>query len=250
MTGAVVQSNYATFVYLKHKPSHVPTPIVPIERQQQFAIDALKGHRLWHSIADHAKPGFAPPAALPASKYRLQLNRSYETRTDHDGVKFLADGFSSPEEHGTWIDGLEGKLEFELERPVQDVELVLLVHARRPRATRKKQSCVVILNGAFVDHSPLQEGPNELQIKMARESFVGGLSRNTLCIVAEHAEQVYDAAGKVIDGRRLGVCLRSFGFFETSRHRIAAARPMRLLPYFVIRLLKRIRSYARRTGRA
>jgi hypothetical protein len=126
-------------------------------------------------------------------------------------------GFSHPEPEFTWIDGQTAQLELELPGNISEKELVLVVSGRRSRETGADQLCTVSVNDqVLLDRVPVKERRTELRVPLSLPSGPQ-LSKVSITLQLNHAEQVIDAEGKIIDPRNLGLQVFAVGVFERNR---------------------------------
>lgn len=151
-----------------------------------------------------------------AARRRIELNRLYETREGGDALHLplMRAGFSHPEAEFTWIDGLTAKLELELPPRALNGELVLVVSGRTSRKTGGIQLCTVLVNDqVLLDQAPVAERRTELRAPLSLPSGAQS-GKISVTLQLNHAEQVLDAGGKIIDPRRLGLQVFAVGVFE------------------------------------
>jgi hypothetical protein len=144
---------------------------------------------------------------------QIQLNHLYELRDGGDGLSLMRGGFSHPEPQFTWIDGRTAKLEFELAPSNSERELVLVVGGRSARDTGEDQRCTVTVNDkVLLDQVVVVEGRSELRAPLP--SATGAqLSKVRVTLNLNHAEQVTNSKGQVIDPRYLGMQVAAIGVF-------------------------------------
>jgi hypothetical protein len=224
LAGPLAQTNYPSCVF---RDSFVaPEPEEPREHQRQYIRDLFARDSRW---LDRLNKGSRFPefvyAYSPGSPVRWQdytaprsvthllpLDTPVRTAIDGKGMNYLRHGFSHPEPDGIWIEAERGIIDFNLPpaeaNRTEDREIVLVMTGRRSIETGRDQHVTVALNGLVVAYAVAPDFEAELRLPIpvhlrnATQAF-------RIELIPDHSEMVYDASGKVSDGRRLSVKLRS-----------------------------------------
>ncbi len=218
--GRMAQTNYATFVHVETQPARPSHDLVPEHEQAAFVRDSVQGRVDWllRKPELHISSVLAAPATRAANAVapRLELDKILHTRKGDNGVGLLRSGFFPPEAHFTWMSGKQGFLEFEVpDELVPEQELLLTIGGRKSQWTGADQRCTVAMDDrVVVENVPVREGPTRVRIPLEdlrnREGQPPtGIVR--LELRAQHADQVRDADGRVIDARHLGLHVVSLG---------------------------------------
>jgi hypothetical protein len=214
VAGPLAQTNYATFLEPDLLTTHSAQPQIPGDQQSEFIRDAVRGDRNWIELRRQwLSEGGSQSYRVP----RLQPNHRYEIRDGGDGLAFMREGFSVPEAQFIWIDGQTARLEFELQPSKGEQELVLSVAGRRASATGASQRCTVVLNDqVLLDQVPVDTERADLRAPMP-QFLETQPTKTRLTIRLDHAEQVLDPDGKVIDPRHLGLRVFTVGVFDVRK---------------------------------
>ena len=238
LAGPLAQTNYAT--YVQTRPSRdTRRPAEPIDRQRQYIRDSFARDPRWLKAASlgsklpefvfQSSPGtpipwhdYQPPASVGR---RLVPDRAVPTVAGGEGLDYLVSGFAKPEPDHVWLDGERGVIEFALAPAepdrLEDFSLSLSVAGRRSVETGRDQHVTLAVNGMVVGYAVVPEHPAELDIAIPRH-LMRGVSSFRIEVTPDHADQVFNAAGHVIDARRLSVQLRAL----TLRRRLQAEPPV------------------------
>lgn len=236
LAGPLAQSNYATYVLSE---TDVMADIIraePVEHQRQFIRDAFTHDPRWLDRLSRGTDlpqfvyAYGPGTPIrwmdnvaPAyTTRRLAPNVPMRTIENGAGLKYLADGFSTPEPHLTWISGERGILEFSVAAnpPVSNADYVLILSmsGRRSAATGREQHCTIIVNGKVIAYLRVPETETDLQIAVPVINMMAPTAFRVE-IVPDHHEPVYDESGVIIDDRRLSVSLKYFELRERTMPR-------------------------------
>lgn len=133
-------------------------------------------------------------------------------RKDCAGEKFRAQGFSHPEENFTWIDGIYAELKFSLiafdrSEDTGNLILVIVMAGRDSEVTGRSQACFVSVNGVRLKYTAISSDVQEVVVELP--VFVHADRHITIGLELQHAEQVKNSLGDVIDPRRLGARVHS-----------------------------------------
>lgn len=135
----------------------------------------------------------------------IDIGKIYEFRRDGKGIGLLRSGFSQPESNGVWMDGKIAHLAFTVAALPPDHCLALVVGSRRSKAGAA-QGCRVRVNAIEVLRATdLAETRVELRVPLVTE--VEGQREFNIHIEVDHAEDVENEAGDVVDARHLGLYL-------------------------------------------
>jgi hypothetical protein len=219
LTGELAQTNVASYVHLRWRAASLPDGFYSEAEQGLFLRDAVKGKPAWIRLSavlhQAQSPGMAPEEIVSAELVKLSLDHLYALQRDKDGIALLKTGFSPPEPDFTWVDGVTGILQFTLTQDQRPVELFLLAGGRALDEGKKQPTCTVLLNDVKLNSFNVEVGLEEyrfpLPAQIDREAIV------TVTLSLDVAEQVLGANGKVIDPRKLGVKVASFGLMSVER---------------------------------
>ncbi len=221
LDGPLAQTHYASYLRALDVTTELPAPFFPEAQQTEVIRDTVRGRAEWLTLVGTLRQ-FRPQAPTNAKLAALRLGRTHATRKEGDGLPLLAGGFSVPEDSGTWIEGLEGTIAFEiadLDKP-QQVEIVLFTLGRTARADDAFQCCSVTVNGQAAGQILVGTQPAQFRIPVPATTDLHGSL--TIKLRLRHAEQVVDDRGKLVDDRRLGLHLISFGLEAASSQRAPA----------------------------
>ena len=216
LKGDLAQSGFASFVRVAGHPSGLSSPPIKTAQQRRFIRDALAADL---NRAD--MPMRAPAAAATAAvaikngggAKPIVLGVMMDVRQNGNGLAYLTSGFSTPETDFVWADGQTASFAFDIANPagfdIHDIDLAIRLSGRYSRGSGRPQHCAVLVNGVLVAYAEIPEADTLFEFRLPK----GLLSRGTIhCqIVADHAEQVVDSTGHVIDGRRLGFRISRLG---------------------------------------
>lgn len=228
LEGSVAHSGYATFVCREAETKMLPRSILDRDHQQQYIRDAFAYDPRWQSrmstlasVRDVSrKSDFIAPTRWGSYSHprnialKLPLNVVMPTTRNGAGEAYLAEGFSSPEDKFTWIEGESGIIEFACSREdaaasLEEV-LVLEMIGRPSKETGRQQHCTILVNGLSLAYLLVPDTRTEIKIRIPR---LQNLARNgwvRIEIIPDHSELVYDKKGKVVDARRLSIALSAF----------------------------------------
>jgi hypothetical protein len=246
LEGPLAQTGYATHIHDDHR-SQPFEPSESIANQQQYIRDHFMQDGRWLSrLSRDAKlPEFvyAYSPGTPMRWSSAQRNdfstKLIETDVMHAAVlggtaiKHLQEGFSHPEEGGTWLTTGPGRLSFTLGHKVadapEDYELVIEMLGRRSAGTGRRQHCTIMINKVAVAYVEVAEGWAEHRFRippsLRREN------QNMLVeLTPDHAEVVTDERGHVIDPRHLSILVRSIGIMRDRRHGLPILRVGEVYP--------------------
>ncbi|RYH25611.1 MAG: hypothetical protein EON54_24210 [Alcaligenaceae bacterium] len=237
INGFPAQSKYASYVHLENAASMLPIPYVQPSLQTELIKDTVRGNSDWLRIR------CSVPAKTAVIVRDLTSDHLYSLAAGGDGIKFLSSGFSVPETHSTWIDGIEGTLIAEPRTENTEAYIQILLAARFTPATPNVH-CSVFANGTMIGVVSLTE-----QIR----SFVlpaPPLKKATtvrISLKVSAAEQVVAENGKLLDARYLGVRIAGFGILTSPSD--SKLSQQLAPPHQAPRRLRRIaRAIARRMG--
>ncbi|MHB8285116.1 MAG: glycosyltransferase family protein [Caulobacteraceae bacterium] len=225
LKGPIAQTSYATYVYVALAGVPPTKTVTPVEQQHQFIRDTLGANSERRSmIAGLNRPTdfvFASASGAPIrwDDYRqssdaarvIELNKVYATCLTGDGGQYLSSGFSSLEDEHVWIDGVEAEINFSVPDDEKDLELVFLVDGRSHTETGRAQHCTVTLNDFVLGYFRVANSEHRFALN---PQLYRGASTWKVRLLVDHAENVVDDEGKVIDSRRLGLQVRGFGVFD------------------------------------
>ena len=220
LKGDLAQSGFASFVRVVGHPSALSSPPIKTAQQRRFIRDTLAADL---NRAD--KPvRAAPAAAVSAFPFKngggakpIVLGVMMDVRQNGNGLAYLTAGFSTPEADFVWADGQAASFAFDIANPagfdIHDIDLAIRLAGRYSRGSGRPQHCAVLVNGVSVAYAEIPEADTLLEFRLPK----GLLSRGTIhCqIVADHAEQVVNNSGHVIDGRRLGFRISRLGLMPS-----------------------------------
>ncbi|MFS0851629.1 hypothetical protein AB3M93_19520 [Novosphingobium panipatense] len=240
LEGPLAQTGYATHIHDDYR-SQPFEPSESIANQQQYIRDHFMQDGRWLSrLARDAKlPEFvyAYSPGTPMRWSRMQQNdfstKLIEADVMHSAVlggtalKHLQEGFSHPEEGGTWLTTGPGRLSFALGRKVadapEDYELVIEMLGRRSAGTGRRQHCTVMINKVAVAYVEVAEGWTEHRFRIP-PSLRRENQNMQVELIPDHAEVVTDERGHVIDPRHLSILVRSIGVMRDRRHSLPVLR--------------------------
>ncbi|MBC8131298.1 MAG: hypothetical protein H7Y08_13365, partial [Rhizobiaceae bacterium] len=214
LEGDLAQSGFATFVRVAARRAMLPASVVPVADQRRYIADAFARHPKWASLSTlsgaAASPAGNTGAALASGEVpMLRLGDDMRVDAGGAGVKYLVGGFSAPEAGFVWVDGVAGTLAFELVDPhgvdVEDVDLELEMSGREASNTLRAQHCTVAVNGMPIAYVEVPGEPKAYRFRLPRGIAARRLLR--VEIACDHAEQVFDPNGTLIDKRRLSLRL-------------------------------------------
>jgi len=230
LDGDPAQTGYATYVRDTAKTETLPGSLIPEEQQQQFIRDAFAFDRRWLSRMTLAAPmpqriyaysrtapirfdSFRPPLGVSRN---LAVGAMVEPTIDGDGDRYLEHGFSHPEKEGIWIEGECATIEFhygDRSRAAEDLDFVIFMRGRAAKDDGRLQHCTVVLNGVAIAYVEVPEQHKRFAFRIPRNAITAD-GRMRVQLTTDHAEQVYDEDGKMIDARRLGLYIARFGLMS------------------------------------
>jgi hypothetical protein len=237
LDGELAQTGYATHICDETLQQRFIEPSDSIAIQQQYIRDHFMRDGRW---LDRLSRGAKMPefvyAYSPGTPVRWLTGRQDDlsnkliepdtmlsVKTGGAGVRYLQEGFSAPEDGGTWLATDRGRLAFTLasrgaEAP-EDYEIVLDLAGRRSSETGRRQHCTVLLNKMAIAYVEIPEEWAEVRfripISLRRET-----NNFVLELVPDHAEPVTDDRGKIVDPRHLSLLIRSLGIMRDRRYRL------------------------------
>jgi hypothetical protein len=226
--GGITSSNTASMVYYDlDRYSDYPS-IIPPEQQHQFirdsgraaawALTLQKGQRLAEVI--YAIPNGSPVPWADYLRRPGELNslirpgHRYEICQNGGGAKFLRHGFYGLEEHGVWIEGRSANLEFVIGAKPEEfasarrARVTLELDGRPARGTGLDQRAQVFCNGLPIATLTTPNNWASYVVDIDLAPIAEDASAH-LRFVLEHAEDVIDDEGQVIDARQLGLRIRA-----------------------------------------
>jgi len=239
LEGGVTQSNVASYIHDESTPVRFRTPALSSDLQRQFIRDYFNGDQRWKEKTGMAAGRMAvTPTSDPRSPNRwatvhshrvsagyLEPNRAAPIKLGGDGLSYLVSGFAFPEENGVWIVEDRGVIEFTLPRHtsvyIEDYSVVLGLLGRRQNSTGRMQHCTFIVNNLAVGYQTVPDFLSKISIRLPL-NLMRQTNNFRVEIVPDHREEVYDAAGAIIDGRTLSVLVDSVAVTRESAERIIA----------------------------
>lgn len=218
LSGPLALSNVASFVVRQDVAADKAPPVVAEDQQVEFIRDSVRGNELWQRRrADLSPNGRASDYRLP----RVELNKIYRVKEQGEGLQFLKQGFSSAEPGFAWIDGLLGEIEFEMTANERERELILVVGGRSSGEEADCQTCIVSVNGRQLTTVALSDEATDVRVPLAPVAGPNAVKMR-VTMRTNHAEQVRNAEGKVLDPRYLGMRLVSMTVLDRPTPVIAA----------------------------
>lgn len=242
LRGPVAQSNYATHIEDHAAAISIRDPVESVELQHQYIRDYYRRDGRWlervsngrkvpdfvHAYAAGAPIRWTNTLALGEQTKLLAPERTYFTRIGEPAIKCLVSGFSNPENEAVWLAADRGVIEFSLPRGAasvaEDYDIVLSMTGRRSLITGRLQHCHFSINNVSVAYTQLGEDFSDVRIRIPLNAL-----RNTnvfrLEILPDHAEQVVDDNGRVLDNRHLSLLLRSITIEKDAAGRVPTLVP-------------------------
>jgi hypothetical protein len=237
LDGELAQTGYATHVHDETLSQAFMEPSDSIAIQQQYIRDHFMRDGRW---LDRLSRGAKMPefvyAYSPGTPVRwltgrqddlsnklIEADAMLSVRKGGAGTRYIQEGFSAPEDGGTWLATDRGRLAFTLARKAaeapEDYEIVLELAGRRSTETGRRQHCTVLLNRMAIAYVEVPEEWTEIRfripISMRRET-----NNFVLELVPDHAEIVTDDRGQIVDPRHLSLLIRSLGVMRDRRYRL------------------------------
>ncbi|MET3828469.1 hypothetical protein ABIC16_004224 [Sphingomonas sp. PvP055] len=226
LAGPLAQTGYSTYLLDQTILSNGQRPSETIEFQRQYIRDRFKRDARW--LARLAAGGDLPQfvyaygpgspiswseQVAPAQAHqRIPANQSLPTKAGGRGVPCLAAGFSAPEADYTWVCAERGIVEFSIQpddvSADANYDILLTMFGRRSFEAGREQHCTFALNGKIIAYQRIPETPGVVRLAVPMQQM-GRPVRFRLELIPDHAEQVCNAEGRVIDARRLSVALAS-----------------------------------------
>lgn len=224
LRGRLAFSHYASLVYLEHEEARQLQSFVPVEQQHQFIRDTVRAE-VNHLAFLRATPlppvVFASPTGTPIPwdvyrqsrdrATRIDLGRRYELVAKSEGLRLLSKGFYGAEADAVWLDGTQGELEFIAEGASAAAGkrvLRLEMEGRNNPKTKERQFVTVTANGFTVGETPVEEQWAEYSFDLGPDVF-GGADNLRIRLQLDHASTIEDSEGGIVDGRQLGMRIRS-----------------------------------------
>ena len=237
LDGPIAQTGYATHIHDDTLWHTTAEPLESAALQQQYIRDHFMqdGRWLGRLAKENKLPEFVyaynpgTPVRWLAKNHAdlgsklIETDAIFATRLGGSGTGFLQDGFSDPEEGGTWITSGPGRIAFSLGGTVakspEDCEIVLEMLGRRSQETSRRQHCTVLINKMAIAYFEVSEEMRQYRFRIPNNMRRGN-SNFLVELVPDHAEAVFDEKGVVVDPRHLSILLRSMGVLQDRRYNL------------------------------